>query len=300
MSPSSIRNRKLIIQKHLLMWYKKNARPLPWRKTKNPYRILLSEIMLQQTQVSRVMLKYPEFVRQFPNFACLAQARTADVIRAWSGMGYNNRALRLQQISRCVINDYGGRLPQDVETLQQLPGIGRYTANAVACFAFGLQTAAVDINEERVLSRLFPQRAQASDIWKLAEQMLPKGKAYDWNQALMELGGIICTATNPQCFECPLKQDCPSAFSTLKKKKPLKRKSQTTIPNRIYRGRIIATLRMIARHRSIEANLLAKTVKPDYSFRQKEWLDKLLDGLLRDGLIQIRSYNKKIYLSLPR
>jgi A/G-specific adenine glycosylase len=300
MPSSFILNRKLKIQKHLLVWYRKNARPLPWRKTKNPYRILLSEIMLQQTQVSRVLLKYPEFLRQFPDFASLAQARTADVIRAWSGMGYNKRALHLHQIARRVIDQYGGRLPQNVETLQQFPGIGRYTANAVACFAFGQQTATVDINEQRVLSRLFPQRAQSADIWKLAERMLPKGKAFDWNQALMELGGIICTAANPQCPECPLKQYCPSAFSTMKKKKPLKRKSQTMIPNRIYRGRVIEVLRMVAHHRSIEANQLAKLVKPDYSNRQKEWLDKLFDGLQRDGLIHIRYRNKKIYLSLPR
>jgi A/G-specific adenine glycosylase len=300
MLPLSILNRKSKIQKHLLMWYQKNARPLRWRKTKNPYRILLSEVMLQQTQLSRVLLKYPEFLRQFPDFASLAHARTADVIRAWSGMGYNNRALRLQQIAGCVIDEYGGRLPQNVETLQQLPGIGRYTANAVACFAFGLQTAAVDINVQRVLSRLFPHRAQSADIWKLAEWMLPKGKAYDWNQALMELGGIICIAANPHCLECPLKHYCPSAFRTVKKRKPIERKAQTLIPNRIYRGRIIAALRLIAHHRSIEANHLAKMVQPDYSIRQKEWLDKLLNGLLRDGLIQIRSRNKKIYLSLPR
>ena len=302
MPPLSIHNRKLKIQKHLLRWYQKNARILHWRKTKNPYRILLSEVMLQQTQVSRVLLKYPEFLRQFPDFASLAHARTADVIRAWSGMGYNNRALRLQQIAKCVIDDYGGRLPQNIEKLQQLPGIGRYTAHAVACFAFGLQTATVDVNVQRVLSRLFPRRTQSVDIWELAEWMLPKAKAYDWNQALMELGGIICTAANPHCLECPLKQYCPSAFLTVNKRKPIKieRKTQTIIPNRIYRGRIIAALRTIAHHRSIEANQLAKKVKPDYSIRQKEWLNKLLTGLLRDGLIQIRSRNKKIYLSLPR
>jgi A/G-specific adenine glycosylase len=300
MPVSPIINQKSKIQKHLLMWYRKNARPLRWRKTKNPYRILLSEVMLQQTQVSRVRLKYPEFLRQFPDFASLAQARTADIIRAWSGMGYNNRALRLQQIARCIIDDYKGRLPQNVETLQQLPGIGRYTANAIACFAFGLQTAAVDVNVHRVLSRLFPHRPQSVDIWKLAEQILPKGKAYDWNQALMELGGIICTAANPHCLECPLKYYCPSAFLMVNKRKPIEKKARPIIPNRIYRGRIIAVLRMIAHDGSIEANQLAKMVKPDYSIRHKEWLDKLINGLLRDGLIQIRSRNNKIYLSLPR
>jgi len=299
MLPSSALNRTLKIQKHLLMWYQKNARTLRWRNTKNPYRILLSEVMLQQTQVNRVQLKYPEFLRQFPNFASLAQARTADVIRTWSGMGYNNRALRLQQIAKCVIAEYGGRLPRNVETLQQLPGIGRYTANAIACFAFGIQTATVDINVWRVLSRLFPQRTQSADMWKLAEQMLPKRKAYDWNQALMELGGTICTAANPHCIKCPLKRYCPSAF-LLMKKKPVERKAHTIIPNRIYRGRIIAALRRIAHHRSIETNRMAKMIKPDFSSRQKKWLDALLNGLLRDGLIHIHSRSKKIYISLPR
>jgi A/G-specific adenine glycosylase len=256
--------------------------------------------MLQQTQLSRVQLKYPEFLRQFPDFESLANARTADVIRAWSGMGYNNRALRLQQIAKVVITEYGGRLPHTIETLQQLPGIGRYTANAVACFAFGKQTAAVDINVQRVLSRLFPHLSHSADIWNLAGRMLPKGKAYDWNQALMELGGIICTAANPHCIECPLKQYCPSAFHIVKKRKPIKRKAHAIIPNRIYRGRIIAELRKIAYHRSIEARQVAKIVKPDYSIREKEWLETLLNGLLRDGLIQIRSRNNKIYLSLPR
>jgi A/G-specific adenine glycosylase len=300
MLPSSALKQKLKIQKHLLMWYQKNARTLRWRNTKNPYRILLSEVMLQQTQVSRVQLKYPEFLRQFPDFASLAHARTADVIRAWSGMGYNNRALRLQQIAKCVIAEHGGRLPRNVETLQQFPGIGRYTANAIACFAFGMQTVAVDINVQRVLSRLFPHRTQSADIWNLAERMLPKGKAYDWNQALMELGGIICTASNPHCIECPLKRYCPSAFLKTDKKKPTLYKAQTIIPNRIYRGRIIAALRMIAHHQSIEANRVAKMIKPDFSSRQKKWLDTLLNGLLRDGLIQIHSRNKKNYISLPR
>ena len=299
MLPSLALNRKLKIQKHLLMWYQKNARSLRWRKTKNPYRILLSEVMLQQTQVNRVQLKYPEFLRQFPNFASLAQARTADVIRTWSGMGYNNRALRLQQIAKCVIAEYGGRLPRNVETLQQLPGIGRYTAHAIACFAFGMQTATVDINVQRVLSRLFPQRTQSADMWKLAEQMLPREKAYDWNQALMELGGIICTASKPYCIECPLKQYCPSAFLPMKQKQ-VERKTNTIIPNRIYRGRIIAALRKIAHHRSIETNRVAKMVKPDFSSRQKKWLVTLLNSLLRDGLIQIHSRNRKIYISLPR
>ena len=148
--------------------------------------------MLQQTQVNRVEQKYPEFLRRFPTFRSLASARTSNVIRAWAGMGYNNRAIYLQQTALRVVREFNGRLPRDINVLQRLPGIGRYTANAIACFAFGHQTAVVDTNVRRVLSRLFPLQMQTMDEWDLAEWILPKGNAYDWNQALMELGGALC------------------------------------------------------------------------------------------------------------
>ena len=290
---------KAFITKSLLLWYNRNARPLPWRKTRNPYRILISEIMLQQTQVSRVLQKYPKFLKRFPNFQILARAGNGDVIRAWAGMGYNNRAVRLHQTANRIIQDYAGRLPANIDLLQLLPGIGRYTAHAVACFSFGQHTAVVDTNVRRILSRLFPRMARSHDEWELAESMLPKRKAYEWNQALMELGSAFCTAAHPDCAGCPLHRYCPSAF-LLMKKKPVERKAHTIIPNRIYRGRIIAALRRIAHHRSIETNRMAKMIKPDFSSRQKKWLDALLNGLLRDGLIHIHSRSKKIYISLPR
>jgi A/G-specific adenine glycosylase len=297
----NIGDRKSSITKSLLHWYKQNARPLPWRKTRNPYRILVSEVMLQQTQVSRVLQKYPEFLRLFPNFSSLAHARTADVIRAWSGMGYNNRAVRLQQIAKEIMNDNNGRLPSDIHILQKLPGIGRYTAHAVACFSFGQHTAVVDTNVRRILARLFPQRARSMDEWELAESVLPKRKAYEWNQALMELGSTFCTAAHPRCVDCPLKQYCPSAFQIRKPKKSYNRKNhRAMIPNRIYRGRIVALLRTMSRRHSIESNRLLQMIRPEARRQNHKWFSLVLTGLQRDGLIQIHSQKAKSFISLPK
>jgi A/G-specific adenine glycosylase len=257
--------------------------------------------MLQQTQVSRVLQKYPEFLRLFPNFSSLAHARTADVIRAWSGMGYNNRAVRLQQIAKEIMNDNNGRLPSDIHILQKLPGIGRYTAHAVACFSFGQHTAVVDTNVRRILARLFPQRARSMDEWELAESVLPKRKAYEWNQALMELGSTFCTAAHPRCVDCPLKQYCPSAFQIRKPKKSYNRKNhRAMIPNRIYRGRIVALLRTMSRRHSIESNRLLQMIRPEARRQNHKWFSLVLTGLQRDGLIQIHSQKAKSFISLPK
>jgi A/G-specific adenine glycosylase len=256
--------------------------------------------MLQQTQVSRVLQKYPEFLRLFPDFSSLAQARTADVIRAWAGMGYNKRALRLHHTAKSVMTDYNRHLPKDIEILRQLPGIGRYTAHAIACFSFGQQTAVVDTNVRRVLSRLFPTKARSMDEWALAELFLPEKKAYEWNQALMELGGTHCTAANPHCTDCPLKQYCPSAFQIKTPKKQARAKNLIEIPNRIYRGRVVALLRMIGHHQFLESTQLLKKIRPYDSHRRKKWFALLLIGLQRDGLIQLHFRRMKQYVSLPR
>jgi A/G-specific adenine glycosylase len=299
MSQLTTSQRQTVIAKPLLSWYRKNARPLPWRETRNPYRILISEIMLQQTQVSRVLQKYPEFLKQFPNFKALAQACFGEVIRTWSGMGYNNRALRLQRIAQRVVNEHGGRLPSDSDTLQTFPGIGRYTANAIACFAFEQQIAVVDTNVRRVLSRLFPRQAQTMDEWELAEWMLPKRKAFHWNQALMELGALRCTFNNPLCTTCPLNRFCKSAFRIKNKLKKPRRIKNPVIPNRIYRGRIVAALRKVDHDRSIEANRLLRIIKPGHPTLNRRIFSKLIEGLKRDGLIQVIHRHKKLYISFP-
>jgi len=285
------------IQKTLLRWYSRNRRDLPWRKTKNPYRILLSEIMLQQTQVSRVLQKYPAFLKKFPDFRALAHARTSEVIVAWRGMGYNNRAVRLQQLAREVIETHGGTLPQSASELDTLPGIGRYTAHALACFAFGQTVPVVDTNVRRVLQRLFPKALRKKGEWETARLALPKRRAYNWNQALMEFGALVCTATAPKCDVCPVKRFCPSAF-------PMRSRVRTStssaepkhdgLPNRIYRGRIIEALRDSGR--SISTLRIGQAVKPAYRKKDEAWLFALLKKLQKEGLIELK---KNRSVSLP-
>lgn len=198
----------------LLEWYERSGRDLPWRNITDPYAILVSEMMLQQTQVDRVLPKYREFLERFPTLAALAEAPTGDVIRAWAPLGYNMRAVRLQSIARQVVAEYGGQVPLQVEELYKLKGVGRYTAGAIACFAHRQQVATVDTNIRRVLYRVFigieqpdtPVREEQS--WALAEKVLPPGEAYRWNQALMDLGATVCTATTPACEGCPMQSVC--------------------------------------------------------------------------------------------
>jgi len=274
----------LEVRKRLLRWYRTSARPLPWRETRNPYKILVSEVMLQQTRVNRVLEKYPRFLKQFPSFSSLAKSTPAEVIVAWRGMGYNNRAVRLRSLAQIVCNNYRGRLPTDPDTLTQLPGIGRYTANAIACFAFEQHVAVVDTNIARVIRRVFPR--SSTDAWKTAERILPARQAYDWNQALMELGALICTASNPRCADCPLLRHCPGAYKQ-RRVRPAVRKPEpgrNGIPNRIYRGRIVEELR---RRNGKPAALagLGRLILPGFSGHDKIWLLRLVKALEKDGLV---------------
>ena len=198
----------------LLDWYGKQRRALPWRSTRDPYCIWVSEVMLQQTQVATVIGFYERWLRRFPDVAALAGADTEDVLRAWEGLGYYSRARNLQRAAREVVARHGGRLPTSVEALLALPGIGRYSAGAIASIAFGADEPAIDGNIVRVLTRLFglggdPKRAPlAGRLWLLARMLLPPGKAGDFNQALMELGATTCTPRTPRCASCPLKRHC--------------------------------------------------------------------------------------------
>jgi A/G-specific adenine glycosylase len=201
----------------LLAWYAATGRALPWRDTRDPYAILVSEVMLQQTQVERVLPKYQEFLALYPTLHALAAAPTADVIRAWAPLGYNVRAVRLQQIARQAIVEHGGALPLTVDGLVALKGIGRYTAGAIACFAYGLPVATVDTNIRRVLWRVFrgiepsawpTGQAAARATLELAAWALPATAAYDWQQALMDLGATACLSRRPRCERCPLATVC--------------------------------------------------------------------------------------------
>jgi A/G-specific adenine glycosylase len=203
-------------QRSLLGWYGKHGRDLPWRRTRVPYRVLVSEIMLQQTQVDRVIPKYLEFLRTYPTMRRLAAAPVDDVRRLWYPLGYNIRPVRLHAIARETVARYRGRLPDDGEALRGLPGIGRYTAGAIRCFAYGRDVAVLDTNVRRVLGRVFlgPRRlARArgdARFWDLADALVPAGHGYDFNQALMDFGATWCTPRKPRCRTCCMKGFCAS------------------------------------------------------------------------------------------
>lgn len=200
----------------LRAWYRRHARDLPWRRTRDPYAILVSELMLQQTQVSRVLEYWPRFLERFPTLGSVATAREAQVVREWAGLGYYARARNLHRLSRWVTRDGAGALPAEPDALRALPGIGAYTAGAVASFAHETRTALVDTNVARVLSRVFAPRLRPTRprdlrrLWAIAQQTLPRTGKATWthNQALMELGALICTARVKRCPLCPVRPIC--------------------------------------------------------------------------------------------
>lgn len=199
-------------QTRLLKWYRKHGRDLPWRKTSDPYHILVSEVMLQQTQVDRVIPKYHEFLQRYPSFEELARAPVEQVRQTWYPLGYNIRPHRLHGIACETVARYGGRLPSDPEELLSFKGIGRYTAGAVRSFAFNEDAAILDTNVMRVLHRVFigagEPKTQKTRLWALSETLIPKGRGYDFNQALMDFGALLCTARDPYCLLCPMKALC--------------------------------------------------------------------------------------------
>jgi len=204
--------RKRKFRERLLKWYARHGRDLPWRKTTEPYHILVSEIMLQQTQVERVLPKYREWLAQYPSMKALAGAPLPEVKKSWYPLGYNIRPVRLHEIARESVARYGGTLPRDPEQLQSLKGIGRYTAGAIRSFAFKEDAPILDTNVMRVLHRVFvgkgdPKKRKPA-LWDLAGALIPKGKGYDFNQALMDFGAMVCTARDPYCLLCPMNDFC--------------------------------------------------------------------------------------------
>ena len=196
----------------LLRWYGRHRRDLPWRRTRDPYRVLVSEIMLQQTQVDRVVPKYHEFLSRYPTLADLAAADVDDVRRSWYPLGYNIRPVHLHGIAREAVARYGGRLPDEDGALRALKGIGRYTAGAVLSFAFERRAPILDTNVRRVLGRVFHGKdgrgVGAAALWRLAEVLLPRQRVYDFNQALMDFGATWCTPRKPLCLPCPMRRFC--------------------------------------------------------------------------------------------
>ena len=198
----------------LLNWYAAHGRDLPWRRTDDPYHILVSEIMLQQTQVERVLPKYDEWLKKFPSLVALAAAPVDEVTETWYPLGYNIRPRRLHAIARESVERYGGRLPSDEETLRSFKGIGPYTAGAILSFAFRRPAAILDTNVARVLFRVFVGRGHARShamrrrLWKISEALVPRRDAFDFNQALMDFGATVCVARKPLCLVCPMARMC--------------------------------------------------------------------------------------------
>src|SRR5574337_1613363 len=212
--PDSAIRRKF--QRRLLCWYARHRRDLPWRKTSDPYKILVSEVMLQQTQVDRVVPKYKQFLRKYPSIEVLASASVNDVEATWRPLGYNIRPVRLHAIAQETVQQHGGKIPASLEKLQAFKGIGRYTAGAVMSFAFRKDAPILDTNVKRLLQRVFlgPMNGNGSKstkrLWDLSAALIPKGNAYDFNQALMDFGALICTARKPNCPVCPMQPLCVS------------------------------------------------------------------------------------------
>lgn len=196
------------LRRLLLAWYDLHARDLPWRKDRDPYRVWLSEIMLQQTRVAAVIEHYHEFLRRFPTVQKLAAARASSVLAAWSGLGYYRRARSMHAAAKMIVRELGGRFPDNAAALQALPGVGRYTSAAIASIAFGEPVAVVDGNVERVLQRILGARLAPEKIWTAAGDLLDRERPGDFNQAMMELGAVVCTPRAPSCLTCPVLDCC--------------------------------------------------------------------------------------------
>jgi A/G-specific adenine glycosylase len=249
-------------ERALLDWYEGVRRPLPWRATRDPYALLVSEVMLQQTQAARVVPYYEAFLARFPDAPTLAAAPARDVLAAWSGLGYNRRALALQAAARVVAED---GWPDD---LAELPGVGPYTAAAVASFAWDAPLAAVDVNAGRVIERWDGARQTPGPLARRAAELLPAGRAAAWNQAMMELGATVCTARAPRCDACPVARWCASAGAPAIRT-ATRQRERFEDTDRYARGRVVAAL------------LAGEPLPPLAADR----LERALAGLAGDGLI---------------
>lgn len=201
-------SKKRSFRRNLLAWYDREARDLPWRQDHDPYRVWISEIMLQQTRVAAVIDHYQTFLKKFPDVRKLAAAREASVLAVWSGLGYYRRARMMHRAAKDIVTKHDGKFPETSAGLRELPGIGRYTAAAIASIAFGEATAVVDGNVERVLSRVVGENLPHADVWALAEDMLDAKRPGDFNQAMMELGATVCLPRQPKCLMCPVSEAC--------------------------------------------------------------------------------------------
>jgi A/G-specific adenine glycosylase len=281
------------VQAMVLGWYAAHARQFLWRVTNpDPYVVLVSETMLQQTQTARVQEKLPAFLRQFPDFQALAAADNATIVRAWQGMGYNNRALRLRDCARAVLERFGGDLPSSAEDLSSLPGLGPYTVSAILSFAFHRDTVILDVNIRRLYSRVFQQLSTTLDVLPepvlhhVAGEVYPRGRSSEWHQACMDIAAQYCTARAPRCLFCPVARACQSAFRLLDAAPPhVNEPSHRGKPNRIWRGRIVDLLRGLDPGEAIGLDDLRSRLLETEQDGDRPWLEHIIAALERDGLV---------------
>lgn len=286
----------------LLAWYAHAARDLPWRTTRDPYAIVVSELMLQQTQVDRVIPKYNAWMAQFPTVHALAQASTREVLAAWQGLGYNRRAQFLHAMAKEVVETHAGVFPDSIDGLLSLPGIGPYTARAVMNFAFERPEPIVETNVRRVLSRIFVSYTQTltiteDDYWALARAVTPQKNHYNFNQAIMDFGAVVCLAKKPRCGQCSFQDMCasyPRILDAQPRHLRVTKKVNETLyfgkPRRIWRGKILAFLHTEPYvHRGATLTRIGQHIQDDFSAERAPWLQTVLDTLIADGMIEKRA-----------
>jgi len=265
----------------LLTWYRAHGRNLPWRQTTDPYAILVAEVMLQQTQVDRVIPKYEAWLEAFPNWKALSEAPRSDVLKFWSGLGYNNRAVRLHELSKVVVEELGGELPKTEDELVKLPGIGPYTAGAIVAFAYNKPGKCIDVNVERIMKRLFFSRRQEiskSAVERFFLASYPRN-ARAYANALMDFGSLICTASKPMCDSCPLYDECKSRGEREEEKeeRAKKRQSRFLHSNRWWRGQILKGLNQGVKSEESLRSLIGH--------ENRQAFQRALGELERDGLV---------------
>lgn len=274
-SPSTKKRKKNGLQRELLAWFDREARDLPWRRTKDPYAVWVSEIMLQQTRIDQGMPYFERFMTAFPDVQTLAAAKDESVLKLWEGLGYYSRARNLHRAARIVAHDRGGRFPASAEEWQYLPGVGRYTAGAIASIAYGEPVPVLDGNVIRVLSRLFDIEASTDDtatrhrLWELAENLVPAKAPGNFNQAMMELGARICTPRTPLCAACPVRKHCEACARGVQEQRPV-RKKKKSVPHHEY---VVGVLAKNGRY------LLAK--RPEHGLLGGMW--EFPTGTLKSG-----------------
>jgi A/G-specific adenine glycosylase len=250
----------VIDRRALLAWAGREGRDLPWRRTRDPWAVLVSEVMLQQTQVGRVVPCWERFMARFPTVAACAAAGAGEVVRAWSGLGYNRRAVALHAAAAATVDRHGGDLPADLDALLALPGVGPYTARAVLAFAFEADAAVVDVNAARVLARSAGRPLGRAEAQRLADGLVPRGRAWAWNSAVLDLGATVCRRRQPRCGLCPVAGTC--AWAAAGHPGPDPAGPTTPVPARAFagsdregRGRLVAALRRgpVARARAAAA-----------------------------------------------